>query len=124
MYLGLDGSGVPVRPAELEGRRGKQPDGSAKTREVNLATVWTAETPPEARKCMHYVFGDRHRMRYPQFRAKGLCISSGVVEAGYKQNRRTGSSAPAGGACPHHPFVARRSVATRIRSAFRCSSST
>ena len=43
------------------------------------------ETTPEARKCIHYVFGNRHRMRYPQFRAKGLCISSGVVEAGCKQ---------------------------------------
>ena len=43
MYLGLDGTGVPVRPAEVEGRAGKQPDGSAKTREVKLATVWTAE---------------------------------------------------------------------------------
>ena len=32
-----------------------------------------------------YVFGNRHRMRYPQFRAQGLCISSGVVEAGCKQ---------------------------------------
>ena len=217
LYLGLDGTGVPVRPAEVEGRRGKQPDGSAKTREVKLVTVWTAEardkqgrpqrdpgsvsynaavesaasrdtdpqpaafaqrvhreaqrrgfdtaarqvvigdgaawiwnlaaeqfpraieivdiyhakqhlgdaakaiygpgtdladqwakdrcaeldagrlcaivaalrihadTTPEARKCIHYVFGNRHRMRYPQFRAKGLCISSGVVEAGCKQ---------------------------------------
>ena len=44
MYLGLDGTGVPVRPAEVEGRRGKQPDGSVKTREVKLVTVWTAET--------------------------------------------------------------------------------
>ena len=43
IYLGLDGTGVPVRPAEVEGRRGKQPDGSAKTREVKLVTVWTAE---------------------------------------------------------------------------------
>ena len=217
MYFGMDGTGVPVRPAEVEGRRGKQPDGSAKTREVKLATTWTAEgrdkagrpvrdrgsvsynaavesaashdtdplpsafaqrvhreairrgfdtadrqvvigdgaawiwniaaeqfpgaieivdiyhakqhlcdvakaiygpgtdladqwardrraeldagrlcavvaalrihvgTTPEARKCIHYVFGNRHRMRYPQFRAKGLCISSGVVEAGCKQ---------------------------------------
>ena len=217
MYLGLDGTGVPVRPAEVEGRRGKQPDGSAKTREVKLATVWTAEgrdkagrpvrdlgsvsynaavesaasrdtdpqpaafaqrvyreairrgfdtaaqrvvigdgaawiwnlaaeqfpgaieivdiyhakqhlcdvakaiygpgtdladrwardrrdeldagrlcavvaalrvhveTTPEARKCIHYVFRNRHRMRYPQFRARGLCVSSGVVEAGCKQ---------------------------------------
>ncbi len=194
MYLGLDGTGVPVRPAEVEGRRGKQPDGSAKTREVKLVTVWTAEgrdphrgqlqrrgrergqprtrnrppsptasiagatarfrhrsptgrhrrrrrldlwppssfpapsksststtpqqrcgqghlrrrddlahqwarpgeltapalvralrtqaeTTPEARKCIR----KRHRMRYPQFRARGLCISSGVVEAGCKQ---------------------------------------
>ena len=42
--LGLDGTGVPVRPSEVEGRRGKQPDGSARTREVKLVTVWTAET--------------------------------------------------------------------------------
>ena len=44
MYLGLDGTGVPVRKSEVEGRRGKQPDGTAKTREVKLVTVWTAET--------------------------------------------------------------------------------
>ena len=48
MYLGLDGTGVPVRPTEVEGRRGKQPDGSAKTREVKLATMWTAETRDKA----------------------------------------------------------------------------
>ena len=217
VYLGLDGTGIPVRPAEVEGRRGKQPDGSAKTREVKLVnrvdgrrarqtgpapprppgrsattprsrvrpaatptrsrppsrnasiarlngaastprpagSSWATappgsgtcrpssfrrhrnrrhlpcqttsvrrgqghlrrrdgpsravgqgpaweldagrlgalvtalrtqtETTPEARKCIHYVFGNRHRMRYPQFRARGLCISSGVVEAGCKQ---------------------------------------
>jgi hypothetical protein len=43
LYLGLDGTGVPLRASELAGRRGKQPDGSAKTREVKLVTVWTAE---------------------------------------------------------------------------------
>src|SRR5229473_533196 len=43
LYLGLDGTGVPMRPSELEGRPGKQPDGSAKTREVKLCTVWSAE---------------------------------------------------------------------------------
>ena len=48
MYLGLDGTGVPVRPTEVEGRRGKQLDGSAKTREVKLATMWTAETRDKA----------------------------------------------------------------------------
>lgn len=43
LYLGLDGTGVPMRASEVQGRSGKQPDGSAKTREVKLVTVWTAE---------------------------------------------------------------------------------
>ena len=44
MVLGMDGTGVPVRPGETEGRAGKQPDGSSKTREVELVTLWTAES--------------------------------------------------------------------------------
>ena len=43
LYLGMDGTGVPVRKEELVGRAGKQPDGSAKTREVKLCTIWSAE---------------------------------------------------------------------------------
>jgi hypothetical protein len=43
LYLGVDGTGVPMRSAEVQGRRGKQPDGSAKTREVKLCTIWSAE---------------------------------------------------------------------------------
>jgi hypothetical protein len=43
LYLGVDGTGVPVRKSEQVGRKGKQPDGTAKTREVKLVTVWTAE---------------------------------------------------------------------------------
>jgi len=216
MYLGMDGTGVPMRGAELEGRQGKQPDGSAKTREVKLVTVWTAESRDQdgmpvrdagsvsysaaiesaatrdtdktlsdfaqrvdrearrrgfdqaprrvvlgdgapwiwnlaeeqfpgavevvdlfhakghlwdaakaiygagsdlgeqwakqrrdelddgkieavlaalrvhagsndaARKCLGYVTANRHRLRYPEFRAQGLCTSTGVVEAGCK----------------------------------------
>jgi hypothetical protein len=44
MYLGMDGTGVPMRAAEIAGRTGKQPDGSAKTREAKVVTVWTAES--------------------------------------------------------------------------------
>ena len=43
MYLGMDGTGIPMRASELTGRAGKQPDGSARTREVKLVSVWTAE---------------------------------------------------------------------------------
>ena len=216
LYLGMDGTGVPMRASEIKGRAGKQPDGSAKTREVKLVTVWTAQstdehgapvrdsgsitysaalesaascdtddTPSqfaqradrearrrgfdrakrrvvlgdgapwiwnlteelfpgaiqivdiyhakghlwdvakaiygagselgehwakqrrdeldegkigdilaalrvhkhandEARKCLAYVIRNQNRMRYPQFRAQGLCVSTGVVEAGCK----------------------------------------
>jgi hypothetical protein len=47
MYLGMDGTGVPMRAAEVAGRDGKQPDGSAKTREAKVVTVWTAESRDE-----------------------------------------------------------------------------
>ena len=43
MYFGMDGTSVPMRASELEGRQGKQDDGSAKTREVKLCVTWTAE---------------------------------------------------------------------------------
>ena len=37
LYLGMDGTGVPVRIKELVDL--KQPDGSSKTREVKLVTI-------------------------------------------------------------------------------------
>jgi hypothetical protein len=52
MYLGMDGTGVPMRSSEVAGRAGKQPDGSAKTREARVVTVWTAESRDEEGKPM------------------------------------------------------------------------
>ena len=145
LHLGLDGTGVPVRKAETRGRRGKQPDGSAKTRGAEIVAVWSAdtldrdgrpardpgsiqivdifhakghlfdvakaiygagtdladrwgkqrrdelgqgriddilaalrghaETCDDARKCVDYIDNNRHRMRYPEFRAMGLCVA-------------------------------------------------
>ena len=40
-YISFDGTGVPVRQSELRGRRGKQADGSARTREAKLGCVFT-----------------------------------------------------------------------------------
>ncbi len=50
MYLGMDGTGVPMRPSEVADRAGKQPDGSAKTREAKVVAVWTAESRDEEGK--------------------------------------------------------------------------
>lgn len=41
LYVSADGTGVPMRRSELEGRAGKQADGSAKTRQVYLGCVFT-----------------------------------------------------------------------------------
>lgn len=41
-YIEGDGTGIPVRPQETQGRQGKEPDEPAKTREVKLGCVFTA----------------------------------------------------------------------------------
>ena len=48
MYVSCDGTGTPMRAKELEGRKGKQADGTSKTREVKLGAVFTQHrTDPE-----------------------------------------------------------------------------
>ena len=41
LYLCADGTGVPMVPEELQGRKGKQADGTARTREAKLGCVFT-----------------------------------------------------------------------------------
>ena len=41
LYVEVDGTGAPMVAAALAGRKGKQPDGTAKTREVKLGCVFT-----------------------------------------------------------------------------------
>lgn len=43
IYVGMDGTGTPMRAEAVQGRAGKQPDGTAKTREAKLVTIWTAD---------------------------------------------------------------------------------
>jgi hypothetical protein len=47
MYVSADGTGVPMRKEELAGRAGKQPDGSAKTRQAYLGCVFTQHQTDE-----------------------------------------------------------------------------
>lgn len=47
MYVSYDGTGVPMRKEETAGRKGKQPDGSSKSREVKLGCVFTSTTVDE-----------------------------------------------------------------------------
>ena len=44
LYVEVDGTGVPMRPAETEGRDGNGEDGHARTREIKLARFFTVST--------------------------------------------------------------------------------
>ncbi|MGH8526714.1 MAG: UPF0236 family transposase-like protein [Gammaproteobacteria bacterium] len=52
MYVSGDGTGVPMRGEELSGRKGKQPDGTAKTRQAYLGCVFT--------QLLEALFGKKH----------------------------------------------------------------
>ena len=47
LYVSGDGTGVPMRREELAGRKGKQPDGTAKTRQAYLGCVFTQHQTDE-----------------------------------------------------------------------------
>ena len=47
LYVSADGTGVPMVPEELQGRGGKQADGTAKTRQVYLGCVFTQHRTDE-----------------------------------------------------------------------------
>jgi hypothetical protein len=47
LYVEVDGTGVPVRASETEGRPGKSEDGKAGTREIKLARLFTVSRPDD-----------------------------------------------------------------------------
>ena len=47
IYISYDGTGVPMRKEETQGRKGKQADGTSATREVKLGCVFTSTTSDE-----------------------------------------------------------------------------
>jgi hypothetical protein len=47
LYITTDGTGVPILRRDTEGRKGKAPDGIARTREVKLGAIFTQTTVDE-----------------------------------------------------------------------------
>jgi hypothetical protein len=75
----------PTHPrAALWAERRKEELDSGKFPVLLTAIRRQVSRSEEARRCLHYFQTNRHRMRYPEFHAQGLCTSTGVVEAGCK----------------------------------------
>ena len=51
---------------------------------IIAALALHAKSSQVATQCIDYLQNNRARMRYHEFRAQGLCTSTGVVEAGCK----------------------------------------
>lgn len=49
VYVATDGTGAPLRKKELQGRKGRQPDGSAKTHEIKVAAPSASYNSPPPR---------------------------------------------------------------------------
>ena len=86
LYVSFDGTGVPMRRNELAGRKGKQADGSARTREVKLGCVFTQTTLDEHGRPIR----DPHSTTYTGaiensrsfgYRIRGEAVRRGVSQA-------------------------------------------
>ena len=81
MYLGMDGTGVPMRKSEVAGRVGKQSDGSAKTREAKAVTMWIESAAalnisPERSQFAERVLREATRRGFTQA-ARGVVLGDG-----------------------------------------------
>lgn len=76
------GPGTDLADQRGKQRRDELDDGRIDA--VLSAVQVHAGTCQEARKCLAYLTGNRNRMQFPTFRALGLCVTTGVVEAGCK----------------------------------------
>ena len=65
----------PIRKQELDDQQ---------LEELLAAPGQHADTCREAKTCVGYVERNRHRMRYKEFHAMGLCTTSNIVESGCK----------------------------------------
>src|ERR1017187_3217859 len=96
MCLGMDGTGVPMRNSEVAGRAGKQPDGSAKTREAKVVTIWTAESRDDQGK----------PMRDPGSVTYSAAIESAAARDTHPERAWALLLLSFGGVKPHHPYLA------------------
>ena len=97
-YVECDGTGVPMRREELEGRGGKQPDGSSRTREAKLGCVFTQIlTAPGGEEPMRDPDSTSYVATFEGCRHIGTLLRKEALRRGLAQARKTvclGDGAP------------------------------
>ena len=82
MYVSADGTGLPMVPEELRGRRGKQDDGTAKTRQVYLGCVFTQHRTDEKGHPVRDWESTRYVSSFKSIAEFGPCLRQEAIRRG------------------------------------------
>lgn len=97
LYIAPDGTGVPMRRKETEGRAGKHPDGIARKREVKLGAVFTQATTNETGDPVRDPHSTTYTGKIESVDTFGPRLYAEAVRRGYDQAKRVvvvGDGAP------------------------------
>ncbi len=87
LYVGIDGTGTPMRAEELEGRPGKQEDGGARTREAKLGCVFTQTSTDEEGQPMRDPDSTSYIGTFQGCREAGVLLRREALRRGLGQAR-------------------------------------
>jgi hypothetical protein len=88
LYVSSDGTGVPMRKEELKGSKGKQPDGSARTREVKLGCVFTQSSVDDKGEPIRDPDSTSYVGTFEGCRAAGIMLHQEAHRRGYGTARQ------------------------------------
>jgi Uncharacterised protein family (UPF0236) len=89
LYVCGDGTGVPMRKEETLGRKGKAPDGSARTREVKLGCVFSQTTTDENGQPLRDPDSTTYVATFQGCRAAGTLLREEALRRGYARAQQT-----------------------------------
>jgi hypothetical protein len=97
LYALSDGTGIPLRRSELKDVKGKQPDGSAKTREAKLGCIFTQTTTDAEGHPIRDHESTTYVSTFADCRTLGTLLRAEALRRGYAQAQQTvyiGDGAP------------------------------
>lgn len=89
LYAASDGTGVPLRRRELAGIKGRQPDGTARTREVKLGCIFTQTTTDKDGEPLRDEASTTYVGTFDDCRAAGTQLRAEALRRGYATAQTT-----------------------------------
>ena len=88
LNIQADMTGIPMRPEELTGIKGKQPDGSAKTRQIKIGCVFT-QTVDQKEEPQRDPFSSTYLSAFCAVSDFGTMLRSEALKRGYAAAKKT-----------------------------------